>query len=396
VGGAPANWVGAWAAPADTTTGSASSPAFSARTLREIVHPTDLGSGPGAEIRVRLTDPAGASAVTFGAATLAAQAAGTGPGTLNATAPVALKFNSSASVTLLPGTELYSDPVAVPSTAGGSGNLVVSLSIPGTAAIAPAHSGANTDGGGPATYVASGNATGDTAGSSTTWSSGATAAEWLYVEDADVTTSNTTQGTVAVLGDQTSLATGADGRTWVDNLPSGLANGTGVVNRSPGGIVNLSTAGATTSSALANLVNTVQDEPNVRSVIIDLGTNDLLAGTGYQIVEGQLIQLISTLQGLGVKVYVTSIVPDTTTAFTPTQELNRIQINNDITNPSNWGYTGYVDFDTVASGCGRQHSGNPGTTLAGLLTGGAPNATYYQDLANAATVPVTQGGTGSL
>ncbi|WP_370383740.1 discoidin domain-containing protein [Catenulispora sp. GAS73] len=392
VGGSAANWVGVWAAPADTTTGSSSSPAFSAKTLREIVHPTNtsLGAAAGPEIRIRLTDPEGASPVQFGAVTLAAQAAGTGPGTLGATAPTALTFNNSASVTLAPGTEVYSDPVALPSTAGGSGNLVVSLSIPGTATIAPVHSDATTYGGGPATYVASGNATGDTAGSPTTWSSTGTATDWLYVEDADVTTTDTTQGTVVVLGDQTSLGSGADGHTWVDTLPSAL----GDLKQSPGGIVNLSTAGATTAGALANLLNTVQDEPNVRSVIIDLGTNDLLAGTDYPTLENRFRQLILPLSSLGIKVYLTSIAPDPANPFTSAQEQIRVPTDNDITAPSNWNYKGYIDFDSVVTGGTRGNSGNP--TSPTLLTGGAPNAAYYQDLANAAGVPTMATGVGSL
>jgi hypothetical protein len=309
---------------------------------------------------------------------------------------VALAFNGSGSVTLLPGTELYSDPVTVPSTAGGSGDLIVSLSVPGTAATAPVHSDATTAGAGPATYVASGDASGDTAGSSTTWSSTGTGTRWYYVEAADVTTTTTTQGTVVVLGDQTSLGAGSDGHTWADDLPAALANVGGVVNRTPGGIVDLSTAGATTTSALANLQNTVQDEPNVRTVIIDLGTNDLLAGTDYLTLENHLQQLISALQNAGIRVYLTSIVPDTTTPFTTTQELNREQVDNDITNPSNWGYAGYADFDTTVTGCGRQNSGTPATTMSALLTNGAPNSTYYQDLANTAVVPVTPGGVGTL
>ena len=397
IGTTTANWVGVWAAPADSTTGSSSSPAFSAKTLREIVHPTStsLGTAAGPEIRIRLTDPQGSSTVQFGAVTLAAQAAGTGPGILNPSVPpTALKFNGSASVTLYPGTEVYSDPVALPSTVGGSGNLVVSLSIPGTATIAPVHSDATTYGSGPATYVASGDATGDTAGAPATWSSTGTAAEWLYVEDADVTTTVTTgtaaQGTVVVLSDQTSLGTGADGHTWVDDLPAVLANR----GQSPGGIVNLSTAGATTASALTNLLNTVQDEPNVRSVIIDLGTNDLLAGTSYPTLENQFRQLITPLRSLGFKVYLTSIVPSTATPFTSTQEQIRVSTDNDITAPSNWNYNGWIDFDSVVTGGTAGNSGNP--TSPALLTGGAPNATYYQDLANSAAVPATSAGAGTL
>jgi F5/8 type C domain len=402
VGSTAANWVGTWAAPADTTTGSTASPAFANKTLREVIRPTFQGTGTGAQIRVRLTNTQAASAVTFTAVTLAAQATGTGPATV--ATPVTLKFDGATGVTLPPGSELYSDPITLPASSGGSGNFVVSMFIPGTAAIAPQHTSPSNDTAGPATFVASGNDTADTAGSGTTWTSSTN--NWYYLEDADVTSVDTTgpseQGTVVVLGDQTSLGTGANGHTWSDDLPAALTATSGVADTTPGGIVDLSTTGATTADALAGLAGTVEDEPNVRSVFIDLGTNDLSSGTGYKTYETQLTSLISALKaitfnGSTIQIYVTTIVPDTTTAFTSTQELNREAANNDITNPSFWGYTGYVDFDNAVTGCGTGNSGTPDTTEASLLTSGVPNATYYGDLAAAAVVPVTlSGGIGPL
>ena len=402
VSGTAANWVGTWAAPADTTTGSAASPAFANKTLREVIHPTFLGTGTGAQVRVRLTNTEAASAVTFTAVTLAAQATGTGPGTV--AAPVALKFDGAAGVTLPPGSELYSDPITLPANTGGSGNYVVSMFIPGTAAVAPQHTSPSDDSAGPATFVGAGNDTADTAGAATTWTSSTN--NWYYLEDADVTSVDTTgsteQGTVVVLGDQTSLGTGADGHTWADDLPTALTGTSGVADTTPGGIVNLSTNGATTTSALTNLAGTIEDEPNVRTVIIDLGTNDLTSGTLYKTYENQLTSLITALKPIlfnntPINIYVTTIVPDTTTAFTSSEEANREAANNDITAPNSWGYYGYIDFDCIVTGCTTGFSGTPDTTEAALLTGSVPNATYYEDLAAAAVVPVTLiGGVGPL
>jgi len=400
-----ANWLGAWAAPADSSTGSAASPAFANQTLREVIHPSTAGTGASAQIRIRLTVPRGDSAATFAAVTLSAQAAGTGPVPL--AAPVALTFGGSTSVTVGPGTEIYSDPIAVPATTGGTGNLLVSMAISGTVPIAPEHTLATSDGAGPSTYVAAGNDAADPAGSTTaTWTK--SLGGWYYLEDADVTSIDTTgttdQGTVVILGDQTSLGTGADGHTWVDDLPSALADTTAnpdAVDRTPGGVVNLSTNGATVASTLANLASTVGDEPNVRTVIIDLGTNDLNDGTSYTTIENNLQALVTALlntqfNGGEVNIYLATIAPDTTTPFTGLVETTRENVNDDITEPEAWQYAGFLDFDTTVTGCGRGSSGSPDTTLAALLTSGSPNSTYYQDLADTATSPVEPNGVGTL
>jgi hypothetical protein len=140
----------------------------------------------------------------------------------------------------------------------------------------------------------------------------------------------------------------------------------------------------------------------VRTVIIDLGTNDLTAGTLYKNYESQLTSLITAMKPIlfnnsSIDIYVTTIVPDTTTAFTASEEANREAANNDITAPNSWGYYGYIDFDCTVTACTTGYSGSPDTTEAALLTAGVPNATYYKDLAAAAVVPVTLiGGVGPL
>jgi hypothetical protein len=87
--------------------------------------------------------------------------------------------------------------------------------------------------------VASGNATADSSGTPFT----STLAGYRYLSNVEVSTSDNSQGTVAVLGDQLTAVAPAGGGfqpTWVDNLPAKLAGG-GVPL--PGGLVNASSAG---------------------------------------------------------------------------------------------------------------------------------------------------------
>lgn len=219
-------WVGAWAAPADAAVVPPDGNLFTNRTLRTVLKPTVTG----AQVRVKLSNVGNDSPVLFNAASIAAQS---GTDAATAAAPVALTFSGNTSVTLAAGAEAYSDPIALPT--GGNGNLVVSIFMPNGTTLAPMHGSASAP-----TFLATGNNVADATGASfTTTLNGS-----YFVSAVDVSTANTSHGTVVVLGDQLS-ATAPPGsvqrNTWVDHLP-GKLNSVGAVL--PGGLVNASRAGA--------------------------------------------------------------------------------------------------------------------------------------------------------
>jgi hypothetical protein len=220
-------WIGAWAAPADTAVPPDGGVGFANQTLRTVVHPTVTGN----EVRIRLDNYGSGAPVTFGAATLAAQS-GSAAATL--AAPTALTFGGNAQITIPAGAEALSDPVPFPTTAGGSGNLVVSLHVSAAVTSAAVHAYPTTP-----TFLATGNTTADATGSPFT----TRVAGIRFLSDVEVSTLDPTHGTVAVLGDQlTAIGAPGDGHrpTWVDALPAKLATA-GVPL--PGGLVNASQAG---------------------------------------------------------------------------------------------------------------------------------------------------------
>jgi hypothetical protein len=217
----PTYWIGTWAAPADTVKTTPTAADFANQTIRSVIRP----SVTGAAARVRISNPTSAP-VTFDAITLGAQS---GSGAAALAPPAGLTFGGGASLTLPAGAEARSDPVSFPATAGGSGNLLVSLHLPTAVTRAPIH--AQT----VATYLGDGNLTADTAGTAFTTNLGGA----RYVSGVEVSTSDSSHGTVAVLGDQLS-AVGPGRLTWVDDLPGAL---TAVSAPLPGGLVNASRAG---------------------------------------------------------------------------------------------------------------------------------------------------------
>lgn len=228
------SWLGAWTGTVDAGELPLGGRNLSGQTIRMVVHP----NATGAQTRIRLSNADTTTPVTIDAATVAAQAGSTGTGAATLAKPTALTFGGSAGATMAAGTELSSDPVAFPSTSGGSGNLVVSLHVqaPGTTKVAAHHTPAATS------YLSNEDDTANLDGAPF----GSPVGVDYFFTGLDVSAAANGNGTIAVLGDQTSLSGATGGNcgggsayqcTWVDDLTgtSGLSI--------PGTVVNASRSG---------------------------------------------------------------------------------------------------------------------------------------------------------
>ena len=229
-------WTGAYDGPMDTT--AANGPNLAGETLRASVPVSSHGSG---SVRIHLSNAHTNAPVTFDAATIAAQATGGGATTVAGVAPVAVTFGGSASVTIPAGGDVYSDPVAIPSTSAGSGELTVSLYTSSATAITSAsiHESVESS---FVTYDAAGNLTTSTNSDGTDFTSTDSLQGVYYLSGLDVSQTPAADGTLAVLGDQTSTAVPAyTAGTWVSDLPSALTTSDVTM---PGSIVDASTSDA--------------------------------------------------------------------------------------------------------------------------------------------------------
>ncbi len=223
-GPAGSAWTGAYAGPMDAAIVPAGG-SLSNTTLREIVATTAAGGG---KLRVQLSNAHGTAPVTFDAATIAAQASGTA----TVAAPVALTFGGAGSVTIPAGGDVYSDPVTSP----GGTKLVVSLHVPATSAetSVPVHATASAS-----TFYATGNQTANSDG--TPFTAANSTPGLYYVSRVDVSDATATDGTIAVLGDQTAAAAPAGtAGTWASDLPGALSTA-GVAL--PGSVADVASSG---------------------------------------------------------------------------------------------------------------------------------------------------------
>lgn len=302
-------WTGSWASPPEGSFAPLPGTSYSNQTIRIATQASVGGTG----LRLRLSDSLAASGtapLSIGAVTVAQQgsgAAATGP-------PTAVAFGGKDSVTIPEGGDVYSDPVPLAVTAGEQ--LDVSIDLVGSYPSLPKD----------------------------TWCSACT--EWITAANAGDKTANTDgspfSGAGTQHGDFTTILTGLDvlsasGLPTVAVLGDGVVDGAGsgtpvhgalrvsddlasALALQPGGptfgVVNAgieanqvltdtdtATGAAGGPSALSRLARDVLAEPNVGTVIIDEGTEDLLAGTTEQALLGSgLGELSSELQAWGITV----------------------------------------------------------------------------------------------
>lgn len=322
-------WTGAFEAPTEDAFAQTGSPGN--ETVRMPVS-TNIAVPAGAQIRIRLSDPGftsadGAAPLQIGAATVATDYYQAIPGQT----PVALTFGGSTSVTIPVGGDVYSDPLPLPFAWSPGQSLLISLwlknatltYLPGNAWPAAGSEYLSASG--------SGNQTGDTTGTpfSAGWNGNVTA-----LTGVDVTSPAATLGGIASPGAPTVVVAGnnvIDGWTSGNTAMSdsahnpsqrlagqlgsqGLAAGYGTVDAGLGVnqvLADLPVYGG--MSLLTRLDRDVLAEPDVGTVVIDQGLQDVLTQAGSTTMQGQLENAYTVLEGeltsFGVNVITADLTP---------------------------------------------------------------------------------------
>ena len=236
------------------------------RGYRMVVHTSVGGRDP----RVRLSNAFGHQPVTFDSvyAGLQLKNAELVRGTNRR-----LTFEGSSSVTVEPGSTVYSDPLSGRLAAGA--NLVVSLHTPDAAGPVTGHWMALQT-----SYATQGDHTAEESGAH--WTEGI--GSWFYLDAVSVRTPAAT-GAVVALGDSITdgwQSTSDHNRRWPDYLARRLQKAhttvKGVANEGIAG--NKVLADGAGPSALNRLDRDVLSQPGVHTVFLFEGVNDLKAHTG--------------------------------------------------------------------------------------------------------------------
>ncbi|GAA1240774.1 SGNH hydrolase [Kitasatospora nipponensis] len=398
-------WTGTFADRQDTSHTS-----LGAVTQRSAVRISVAGQNA----RIHLSNTLGSQPVTLDHVTLAHQSSGNVPtGT-----PVDLLFNGSKSVTIPAGGDVTSDSLAFATT--DRETLLISYHLATAVTDAVHHYGYK----GSTWYSAAGtDATAATTGTPFT----STDDNLYWLSGVDVNTTNNTTGSLLLLGDQTvnSDTTAADGgHRLSDLIANDLAAGNS--NAVPYGILNEGQntwdlshdllPSVTNSAAPSNASNPadryVLNQTNVRTVLISLGTTDILDNVAAGDVEARLSRLSKEISayysetGLNnpygqITVYVATIPPDL--RMTPAQDLVRQVVNAYILGSGGTSYlggnaSGVVDFSAAVTAAGTGTSTVQGDLAANFKYQDTtslnyyPNTLYYQALADKYVAAVNANG----
>ncbi|MFJ4922148.1 SGNH/GDSL hydrolase family protein [Streptomyces sp. NPDC088725] len=325
-------WTGTWAtapvgAEQEAPTG------YPGRSIRNVVH---LSIG-GTSARVTFSNLYSPKALFIGHASVAVHAGGAAaaPGTMRR-----LTFAHRENVTVPPGGQVISDPVRL--RVADNSDLLVSLYTPVPGGPATYHTHAQQT-----SYFAEGDRTEELG--STAYTEPTTA--WRYVTAVDVLNQKA-KGTVVAFGDSITDGVGStkdkDNR-WPDVFARRVAGlQYGVVNEGIGGNQVLVDAVDTKNGAsgINRFRRDVLDRAGAKTVVIDLGVNDILRGrqTDPSRITAGLKALTRQAHARGLRVIGSTLTPfGAHRGYTGVQESVREQVNAQIR--AGGIYDAVVDFD---------------------------------------------------
>jgi hypothetical protein len=325
---APADqgWTGAVESPIEDAFAPPSGVTWGDQTFRVELAPTVSAPANSTDVRIELSDPGflsedGTGPLEIGAASIATGSDGAEPGE----APSAFKFGGSTSVTIPEGGEIYSDPLPLPFAITAGKPLLVSIWIENSSLPDlpqnPWASGDLTWWASPATP----NETEDTTGTPFSGSTGDWSGASILVSGLDVTTGTATSPpdpTVVVAGDNIIDGLGTDALGDSADVPSkrlagqlysqGDTTGYGSVDAGiESNQVLADDTGHGGESLVARLDRDVLSEPDVGTVVLDEGLEDLLTNSSATASELQsaLQALTEQLNAFGVTVIIGTLTP---------------------------------------------------------------------------------------
>ncbi|MDI5966801.1 SGNH/GDSL hydrolase family protein [Streptomyces sp. SL13] len=334
------DWVGTWAtAPTAAEPGTPNG--LPGLSVRNVVH----ASAGGTAARVVLSNLFGTVPLVLTHVTLGVAA---GPGDPDAVpgAITTLTFGGRDAISIPIGHDVTSDAVRLRVPA--ESDLLISTYTPYASGPVTFHPHARQT-----SYVARGDHTGDTDGTAFTGQD----PYWRYVTGVDVWTDDA-RGSVVTLGDSITdgmTSTMGANHRWPDYLAERLQasrNGPrlGVLNEGISGNRLLTNAPAGTlwgPNTLSRLDRDALSAPGVRTLVVDIGINDILEApqrsTAAQIVAG-LRQITREAHAHGVRVVGATLTPfGGHVGWTARLNLEREQVNAAIR--AGHVYDAYVDFD---------------------------------------------------
>ena len=324
-------WVGTWAA-APTGAGAGSSKnGFTDETVRMIVHTSTGGEG----VRIRLSTAFGDRPLTIGHATVGLP---TGVGTADVVPGSVreLTFGGRKSVTVPKGGQVLSDPARM--SVVPLSDLVVTVHFPVATGPSTWHFSARQS-----AFVATGDHAADPAAAAFTSPKSA----WYFLTGVDVLNWRS-PGSVAVLGDSITdglTATFNANKRWTDALAARVNGPRRAHSEERGrdtGVLNEGLAGNRLThdgiefgfnelgvNASARLNRDVFGQTGVRTVIVELGINDVwMTGESVDNITDQLRQLAAQAHEKGLRILVCTLSPwEGYTAFTPEKDALRLGVN---------------------------------------------------------------------